>query len=98
MRPLSRKGNGDSPVSEPHKRTEPFSKDCADWATNRLGTTGSAMRVCRDLVFAPVLIAAPFAAHGQFGGTPGMPGSMPGAPGGFGSPPPQAGPPPACRE
>jgi len=56
------------------------------------------MRVCRALVFASVVIAAPFAAHGQFGGMPGMPGSMPGAPGGFGAPPPQAGPPPACRE
>jgi hypothetical protein len=56
------------------------------------------MRVCRALVFASVLVAAPFAARGQFGGMPGMPGSMPGAPGGFGVPPPQAGPPPACRE
>jgi hypothetical protein len=53
------------------------------------------MWVCRTLVFVSVLIAAPFAAHGQFGG---MPGSMPGAPGGFGTPPPQSGPPPACRD
>jgi hypothetical protein len=43
------------------------------------------------------LVAAPFAARGQFGGMPGMPGSMPGAPG-FGAPPTQAGPPPVCRE
>jgi len=55
------------------------------------------MRVCRALVFASVLVAAPFAARGQFGGMPGMP-SAPGAPGGFGAPPSQAGPPPACRE
>src|SRR5262245_24155647 len=57
------------------------------------------MRVCRALVFASVLIAAPFAAHAQFGGMPGMPG-MPGSrmPGEFGAPPPQSGPPPACRD
>ena len=59
------------------------------------------MRVCRALVFASVLIAAPFAAHGQFGGMPGMPGGtaggVPGV-GGFGVPPSQSGPPPACRE
>src|SRR5262245_12776248 len=57
------------------------------------------MRVCRILVFASVLIAAPFLAHAQFGGMPGMPG-MPGSrmPGEFGAPPPQSGPPPACRE
>ena len=57
-----------------------------------LSENGIAMRVCRILVFASVLIAAPFAAYGQFGGVPGMPGSVPGAPGGFGVPPPQANP------
>jgi hypothetical protein len=59
------------------------------------------MRVCRALVFASVLIAAPFAAHGQFGGRPGMPGGPPGGMpgvGGFGVSPSQSGPPPACRE
>jgi hypothetical protein len=59
------------------------------------------MRVCRALAFASVLIAAPFAAHGQFGGMPGMPGGPPGGVpgvGGFGVPPSQSGPPPACRE
>jgi len=56
------------------------------------------MRACLILVFASVLIAAPFAARGQFGGMPGMPGSMPGVPRGFGAPRPQAGPPPACQE
>src|SRR5262245_29851520 len=51
------------------------------------------MRVCRILVFASVLIAAPFSAHAQLGGMPGMPG-MPGSrmPGEFGAPPP------ACRD
>src|SRR5262249_38160362 len=57
------------------------------------------MTLCRTLLFATVVVAAPFVAHlgaqAQFGGMPGMPG-MPGAPGGFGAP--QAGPPPACRE
>ena len=60
------------------------------------------MTLCRTLLFATVVVAAPFVAHAQFGGMPGMPGSMPGGmpggPGGFGAPPPQAGPPPACRE
>jgi len=56
------------------------------------------MRVSRALLFVSVLIATPFAAHGQFGGMPGMLGSTPGAPGGFGAPPPQAGPPLACRD
>ena len=55
------------------------------------------MTVSRALVFATFMVAAPFAAYGQFGGMPGMPGGMPGA-GGFGAPPPQQGPPPACRE
>jgi hypothetical protein len=57
------------------------------------------MTLCRTLLFATVVIAAPLAAligaHAQFGGMPGMPG-MPGAPGGFGAP--QQGPPPACKE
>jgi hypothetical protein len=61
------------------------------------------MTLCRTLLFATVVVAAPFVAHlgahAQFGGMPGMPGSMPGGtPGGFGAPPPQAGPPPACRD
>src|SRR5262245_24364703 len=60
------------------------------------------MTLCRTLLFATVVVAAPFVAHlgahAQFGGMPGMPGSMPGGMpgGGFGAP--QAGPPPACRE
>ena len=54
------------------------------------------MTLCRTLLFATVVVAAPFVAHAQFGGMPGMPGGMPGGPGGFGSP--QQGPPPACRE
>jgi hypothetical protein len=65
------------------------------------------MTLCRTLLFATVVVAAPFVAHlgahAQFGGMPGMPGmpgGMPGgAPGGFGAPPPQqAAPPPACRD
>jgi hypothetical protein len=57
------------------------------------------MTLCRTLLFATVVVAAPFVAHAQFGGMPGMPGSMPGGmPGGFGAPPPQAGPPPACQQ
>jgi len=55
------------------------------------------MTVSRALVFATFMVAAPFAAYGQFGGMPGMPGGMPGG-GGFGAPPPQQGPPPACRD
>jgi hypothetical protein len=51
------------------------------------------MTVSRALLFATFMIAAPFAAYGQFGGMPGMPGAVPG---GFGGPP--QGPPPACRE
>jgi hypothetical protein len=54
------------------------------------------MTVSRTLLFATFVVAAPFAAYGQFGGMPGMPGGMPGG-GGFGAPP-QQGPPPACRE
>jgi hypothetical protein len=54
------------------------------------------MTVSRALVFATLMVAAPFAAYGQFGGMPGMPGGMPGGGGGFGGPP--AGPPPACKE
>src|SRR5262245_4670947 len=62
------------------------------------------MTLCRTLLFATVVVAAPFVAHvgahAQFAGMPGMPvmpGGMPGgAPGGFGAP--QQGPPPACRE
>src|SRR5258708_4550893 len=46
------------------------------------------MTVSRTLLFATFMVAAPFAAYGQFGGVPGG--------GGFGGPP--AGPPPACRE
>jgi hypothetical protein len=65
------------------------------------------MTLCRTLLFATVMVAAPFVAHlgahAQFGGMPGMPGmpgGMPGgAPGGFGAPPPQqSGPPPACKD
>ena len=60
------------------------------------------MTLCRTLLFATVIVAAPFVAHAQFGGMPGMPGAMPGGmpggPGGFGAPPPQAGPPPVCRD
>src|SRR5262245_26966324 len=61
------------------------------------------MTLCRTLLFATVVVAAPFVAHlgahAQFGGMPGMPGMPGGAPGGFGAPPPQqAGPPPACRD
>jgi hypothetical protein len=57
------------------------------------------MTLCRTLLFATVVVAAPFVAHAQFGGMPGMPGSMPGGmPGGFGAPPPQSGPPPACQQ
>ena len=55
------------------------------------------MTVSRTLLFATFVVAAPFAAYGQFGGMPGMPGGMPGGGGGFGGPP-QQGPPPACRE
>ena len=58
------------------------------------------MTVSRALLFATFMVAAPFAAHGQFGGMPGMPGApggMPGGGGGFGGQP-QQGPPPACRE
>jgi len=51
--------------------------------------------VYRALLFAAILVPAPFMAHAQFGGMPGMPGA-PG--GGFGAPPPQAGPPPACQQ
>ena len=57
------------------------------------------MTVSRALLFATFMVAAPFAAHGQFGGMPGMPGApggMPGGGGGFGGQ--QQGPPPACRE
>src|SRR5262245_24037920 len=73
------------------------------------GERGSAMTLCRTLLFATVVVAAPFVAHlganAQFGGMPGMPGTMPGggggmpggAPGGFGGPP-QQGPPPACKD
>jgi hypothetical protein len=50
------------------------------------------MTVSRALVFATLMVAAPFAAYGQFGGMPGMPG----APGDLGGP--RAAPPPACRE
>jgi hypothetical protein len=53
------------------------------------------MTVSRALLFATFMVAAPFAAYGQFGGMPGMPGAVPGG-GGFGGPP--QGPPPACRE
>ena len=53
------------------------------------------MTVSRALLFATFMVAAPFAAYGQFGGMPGMPDAVPGG-GGFGGPP--AGPPPACRE
>ncbi len=53
------------------------------------------MTVYRALLFAAILVPAPFMAHAQFGGMPGMPGA-PG--GGFGAPPPQAGPPPACQQ
>jgi hypothetical protein len=45
------------------------------------------MTVSRALLFATFMVAAPFAAYGQFGGMPG---------GGVGGPP--AAPPPACRE
>jgi hypothetical protein len=57
------------------------------------------MTVSRALLFATFMVAAPFAAHGQFGGMPGMPGAPGGMPGGggFGGAP-QQGPPPACRE
>jgi len=71
------------------------------------------MTLCRTLLFATVVVAAPFVAHlgasAQFGGMPGMPGTMPGGmpgggggmpggtPGGFGGPP-QQGPPPACKD
>ena len=57
------------------------------------------MTLCRTLLFATVVVAAPFVAHAQFGGMPGMPG-MPGGgmPGGFGAPPPQSAPPPACQQ
>ena len=57
------------------------------------------MTISRALLFATFMVAAPFAAHGQFGGMPGMPGApggMPGGGGGFGGQ--QQGPPPACRE
>src|SRR5215467_260031 len=68
------------------------------------GERGSVMTLCRTLLFATVVVAAPVVAHvgayAQFGGMmPGMPGpggGMPGGPGGFGAP--QAGPPPACKE
>src|SRR5262245_20040838 len=53
------------------------------------------MTVSRALLFATFMVAAPFAAYGQFGGMPGMPGAVPGG-GGFGGPP--QGPPSACRE
>jgi len=53
------------------------------------------MTVSRTLLFATFMVAAPFAAYGQFGGMPGMPGGMPGG-GGFGAP--QQGPPPAWRD
>lgn len=54
------------------------------------------MTVSRALLFATFMVAAPFAAYGQFGGMPGMPGTR--VPGGGGSGGPPAGPPPACRE
>jgi hypothetical protein len=59
---------------------------------------GRAMTVSRALVFATLMVAAPFAAYGQFGGMPGMPGAPGGMPGGGGFGGPPAGPPPACKE
>ena len=59
------------------------------------------MRVYRTLVFASVLIAAPFVASAQFGGMPGLPGGTPGGVpgvGGFGAPPAPPARPPACQE
>jgi hypothetical protein len=53
------------------------------------------MTISRAILFATFMVAAPFAAHGQFGGMPGMPGAVPG--GGVLSGSPQ-GPAPACRE
>jgi hypothetical protein len=51
------------------------------------------MTVSRALLFAIFMVAAPFAAYGQFVGMPGTPGGVPGG-GGFGGPP--AGPPPCA--
>src|SRR5262245_43498157 len=97
MGPLSRKGNGHSRTSEPPQRPQPFSKIVRIGQRIAQGQRRSAMRVCRALLLAALIVVTPFGARAQFGGMPGIPGGPPGVPGtgGFGAP---NAPPPACQQ
>src|SRR5262245_10738996 len=98
MGPLSRKGNGHSRTSEPPQRPQPFSKIVRIGQRIAQGQRRSAMRVCRALLLAALIVVTPFGARAQFGGMPGLPGGTPGGvpgTGGFGAP---NAPPPACQQ
>ena len=94
MGPLSRKGKGAYESWKPHKRTQPFPKDCEKLNNESLRTPGNAMRVCPALLIAVLTVVIPLCASAQVGGgqreLPGGPWTWPPA-----RPPAR---PPACQQ